>query len=86
MYSAESMERSSKYKRWLKSLYSIIESLLNLSYNKYNQHTIYIKNYEESISYIFSLIPLKYLKRLTQKVRGVHTLSVTNISATCIQD
>jgi hypothetical protein len=43
--------------RHLKSLHSIIESLLNQFYNKYSQDTIYIKNCEESVSYIFSSTP-----------------------------
>jgi hypothetical protein len=35
MYSPESMERSFKHKRWLKSLCSTMNSLLNQSHNKY---------------------------------------------------
>jgi hypothetical protein len=36
MYSPELMEWSSKYKRWLKSLYSIIDIFLNQYHNKYS--------------------------------------------------
>jgi hypothetical protein len=48
-YNPDSIERFSRYKRRLKSSCSIIESLLNQSYNIYSQDIIYIESYEEPI-------------------------------------
>jgi hypothetical protein len=42
-----------------KKLYYTIEWLLNQSRNKCSQYIIYIKNYEESISYISFNYPLE---------------------------
>jgi hypothetical protein len=59
MYNPELMKQASKHKIRLKSLHSIIESLLNQSYNKYSRDIICIESYKESLSYIFLLIFLE---------------------------
>jgi hypothetical protein len=46
MYRPESMERSSKHKRHVKSLCSTMKNLLNQPRNKYNQDTICMKSCE----------------------------------------
>jgi hypothetical protein len=44
------------------SLYSIMNSLLNQSHNKYSKNTIYIKSCEESVFIYFLLTPKDSLR------------------------
>jgi hypothetical protein len=74
MYIPELMEWFSKHKKQLKSLCSIMESLLNQSHNKCSQDTIYMEICEESISFIFFTYPPTYTSRDGSKVRIVHAL------------
>jgi hypothetical protein len=63
MYNPESIKRCFKHKRRLKSLYILIECLLNQSPNKYNKDTIYIKIIKKQFliffTYLLNIVRLK---------------------------